>query len=71
MRTTQMNRNLRDYLQVKEAAEILGVSPSTLRNWERAGKITAYHNPINDFTGCSASRISRSSLLIPSAQPYE
>jgi MerR family transcriptional regulator, copper efflux regulator len=44
-----MNRNLRDYLQVKEAAEILGVSPSTLRNWERAGKITAYRNPIIDY----------------------
>ena len=41
--------NLRDYLQVKDAAEFLGVSPSTLRNWERAGKITAYRNPINGY----------------------
>jgi MerR family transcriptional regulator, copper efflux regulator len=41
--------NLRDYLQVKDAAEFLGVSPSTLRNWERAGKITAYRNPVNGY----------------------
>jgi MerR family transcriptional regulator, copper efflux regulator len=41
--------NLRDYLQVRAAAEFLGISPSTLRNWERAGKITAYRNPINGY----------------------
>jgi MerR family copper efflux transcriptional regulator len=44
-----MTMNLRDYLRVKDAAEQLGVSPSTLRNWERAGKITAYRNLINGY----------------------
>lgn len=41
--------NLREYVQIKDAAEFLGVSPSTLRNWERAGKIAAYRNPINHY----------------------
>ena len=30
--------NLVEYLMVKSAAEFLGVSPSTLRNRDRAGK---------------------------------
>jgi predicted site-specific integrase-resolvase len=30
---------LADYLTVKDAAAYLGVSPSTLRNWDRAGKL--------------------------------
>ena len=29
------------YLRIKEAAEYLGVSPNTLRNWGRDGKIRA------------------------------
>jgi MerR family copper efflux transcriptional regulator len=37
------------YLKVKEAATLLGVSESTLRNWERAGKITAYRHPMNGY----------------------
>lgn len=40
---------LSDYLRVSEAAEYLGVSPNTLRNWERAGKIVAYRHPVNDY----------------------
>ena len=38
-----------DYLRVSEAAEYLGISPNTLRNWERAGKIVAHRNPVNDY----------------------
>ena len=41
--------NLRDYLLIKDAAALLGVSAATLRNWERAGKVTAYRNPINGY----------------------
>jgi putative resolvase len=29
------------FLSISEAAEELGVSPSTLRRWEREGKITS------------------------------
>lgn len=42
-------RKLRDYLLIREAAEYLGVSEATLRNWDREGKIPAYRNPINGY----------------------
>lgn len=41
--------NLRDFLRISEAAEYLGVSPNTLRNWERAGKIVAHRHPVNRY----------------------
>ena len=41
--------NLQNYLRIKQAAEFIGVSESTLRNWERAGKITTYRHPINRY----------------------
>lgn len=41
--------NLQDYLTIKEAAEFLGVSPNTLRNWERRGKLVVYRHPINGY----------------------
>jgi MerR family copper efflux transcriptional regulator len=40
---------LRDFLRISEAAEYLGVSPNTLRNWERAGKIVAHRHPVNQY----------------------
>jgi MerR family copper efflux transcriptional regulator len=40
---------LSDFLRISEAAEYLGVSPNTLRNWENAGKITAHRHPVNDY----------------------
>lgn len=40
---------LEDYLTVKEAAEYLGCSPNTLRNWGRDGKVTMHRNPINGY----------------------
>ena len=41
--------SLGDYLTVGEAAEFLGVSPSTLRNWDRAGKVKATRHPVNRY----------------------
>lgn len=41
--------NLGDFLTVSEAASTLGVSPSTLRNWDRAGKLKATRHPINGY----------------------
>lgn len=38
-----------EYLTVGEAADILGVSRSTLRNWDRSGKLKAYRHPINRY----------------------
>ena len=36
-------------LTVGEAAIELEVSPATLRNWDRAGKLTAHLHPINGY----------------------
>ncbi|WP_237225500.1 MerR family transcriptional regulator [Rubinisphaera sp. JC750] len=41
--------NLRDFLRISEAADYLGVSPNTLRNWENAGKIAAHRHPVNGY----------------------
>ena len=38
-----------EYLTIKEAAEFLGISPSTLRNWERQGKLSTHRNPVNSY----------------------
>ncbi len=37
------------YLTIKEAAELLGVTPTTLRNWDRSGKLIARRDPVNDY----------------------
>ena len=41
--------NLAGYLTVKSAAEFLGVSRSTLRNWDRAGKLKPHRHPMNRY----------------------
>lgn len=40
---------LDEYVTIKEAAEFLGVSPNTLRNWHRDGKIPVFRSPINNY----------------------
>jgi excisionase family DNA binding protein len=37
------------FLTVKDAADYLGVSPNTLRNWGREGKVPMHRNPINGY----------------------
>jgi len=37
------------HLRLKEAAEFLGVSPNTVRNWRREGKLTTFRTPINGY----------------------
>ncbi len=37
------------YLTIKEAAELLGVTPTTLRNWDKSGKLIARRDPANDY----------------------
>lgn len=41
--------NLADYLTVGEAAAALGVSRSTLRNWDKAGKLMPCRHPVNGY----------------------
>jgi len=38
-----------EYLTVSEAAEFLGVSPWTLRNWDKSGKLKPTRHPISDY----------------------
>jgi DNA (cytosine-5)-methyltransferase 1 len=38
-----------DYLRVQEAAELLGVSPNTLRNWGREEKVPELRHPVNNY----------------------
>jgi MerR family transcriptional regulator, copper efflux regulator len=37
------------YLSIKNAAVLLGVTPLTLRNWDKKGVLSAYRNPINNY----------------------
>jgi site-specific DNA-methyltransferase (adenine-specific) len=37
------------YLTVAEAAALLGVTPTTLRNWDRSGKLKAVRHPVNGY----------------------
>ena len=40
---------MKKYYTIKEAAELLSVTPLTLRNWDKAGKLVASRNPINNY----------------------
>ena len=39
----------RQYVSIKEAAGLLGVTPLTLRNWDKKGTLIAYRNPVNNY----------------------
>jgi DNA (cytosine-5)-methyltransferase 1 len=39
----------RKYLSIKQASSVIGVTPLTLRNWDRDGKLRSYRNPINNY----------------------
>jgi excisionase family DNA binding protein len=40
---------MQKYITIKKAAKLLHVTPLTLRNWDRAGKLKAYRHPINNY----------------------
>ncbi len=44
-----MAETFRDYLRIKEAARLIGVSEATLRNWGKQGKIKVHRNPVNGY----------------------
>jgi MerR family copper efflux transcriptional regulator len=46
MYTIYMNKL---YINIKEAAEMLGVTPLTLRNWDKNGKLSARRHPISNY----------------------
>ncbi|MEK7541381.1 MAG: MerR family DNA-binding transcriptional regulator [Patescibacteria group bacterium] len=37
------------YISIKQAAAIVGVTPLTLRNWDKRGILTSYRNPVNNY----------------------
>lgn len=41
--------NIKDYATIKEAAELLGVDKTTLRRWDKSGKLKPYRHPINSY----------------------
>lgn len=40
---------VKKYLKVKEVANLLAVTPLTLRNWDKSGRLKALRNPINNY----------------------
>lgn len=49
LNNNQESSRISEFLTIGEAAEELGVSRSTLRNWDRAGKVIAYRHPVNGY----------------------
>ena len=41
--------NNKKIITVKEAADMLGVTPLTLRNWDKRGKLKALRHPMNNY----------------------
>lgn len=50
-------RSGRDYIQISEAARILGVTEQTLRNWDQRGKLSPQRHPINGYRMYRVSQI--------------
>ncbi len=48
----------KSYLTIKEVANLLGVTPLTLRNWDQKGKLRALRNPINNYRVYKVERFS-------------
>ncbi len=40
---------MQKYITIKKAAKLLHVSPLTLRNWDKSGKLRAYRHPANRY----------------------
>lgn len=40
---------MENFISIKNAAKILGVSKMTLRNWDNSGKLKAYRHPFNNY----------------------
>lgn len=39
----------KEYISIKDASKILNVTPLTLRNWDKNGKLIAHRHPINNY----------------------
>jgi excisionase family DNA binding protein len=45
----EMEQDTKKFITVKEAAKMLGVTPLTLRNWDKKGKLLAGRHPFNNY----------------------
>ena len=43
------NGKISDFMKIKEASEFIGVPISTLRHWDRKGKLKPVRHPINGY----------------------
>ena len=50
-------KDMEKYLSISQAAEILGVSPETLRRWDNKGKFKTSRHPINNYRVYSEDQI--------------
>jgi excisionase family DNA binding protein len=50
---------LASYLTIGEAAQRLGVSRGTLRNWDKAGKLRPHRHPVNGYRLYHGSELDR------------
>ncbi len=41
--------NIKEYITIKEASEILGVDKTTLRRWDKSGKLKPHRHPLNKY----------------------
>ena len=64
-------KTMQQYLLVKEAARLLGVSPNTVRAWGDSGKLPEHRHPINNYRLFQKKDVERLRRLIddPSSQP--
>ncbi|MEK7090092.1 MAG: MerR family DNA-binding transcriptional regulator [Patescibacteria group bacterium] len=37
------------YLTIRDAAKYVGVTPLTLRNWDKRGMLAAFRHPVNNY----------------------
>jgi len=52
-----MEKDDEKFLTIKEVAGLLGVTPLTLRNWDKKGKLVSFRNPVNGYRMYTISQI--------------
>jgi site-specific DNA-methyltransferase (adenine-specific) len=58
-------------INVKRAAEILGVNPETLRRWDRKGKFKTKRHPINGYRLYNLSDVTTLQAKIQTGDSYD
>ena len=48
---------MEEFLTIRKVSRILGVTPQTLRNWEKKGIFVPYRNPVNNYRVYKTSQV--------------